>query len=108
MMNMKHIFRILHHRSLTASIVALCFAFLAVAFLPEYNYRLQHQGAPYLWQIGITVLSGVVVCLVTFLGLLKDGANGYPSFRCSLATLLWAPACVPIGFLAAVTMKDFV
>jgi hypothetical protein len=97
---MRRIGQILHHRSLTASAVALFFAFLAFAFLPEYGYRLQHQGAAFRTQAGITALLGLLACASTLMILLRDNRSGYPSLRCSLATLLWALACVPVSLLA--------
>ncbi len=85
--------RILHHKSLTLSLVALFFALIATSFLPEYGYRTQHH--PEL----ATVLAGLAVCTLTLLNLIRDNRNGYPSFRCSLATILLALALGPIAFL---------
>jgi hypothetical protein len=38
---------------------------------------------------------------------LRDNRSGYPSFRCSLATLLWALACVPVALLALNVIGGF-
>jgi hypothetical protein len=105
--SMKRVFQLLHHRSLTASVVALFFALLSFAFLPEHSYRLQQQGAGYLTPASITALVSLVVCAFTLVVLLRDNRSGYPSMRCSLATLLWALACVPILFLTLVVIGGF-
>src|ERR1035441_573988 len=101
---MSRVFQLLHHRSLTLSIVAVFFAFLALAFLPEHSYRLQQQRTAYLTQAGITAGLGLVVCAFTLILLLRDNRSGYASFRCSLATLLWALACLPVLFLTLVVV----
>ena len=105
--SMKHVFQLLHHRSLTVSVIALFFALLAFAFLPEHSYRLQQQGAGYLTSAGIAALLGLIFCAFTSVILLRDNRSGYPSMRCSLATLLWALACVPIFFLTVVVIGGF-
>ena len=97
---MRRISQFVHHRSLTAAAVSLFFAFLAFALLPEYAYRLQQQGASFLTQAWIITLLGLLACAFTLMILLRDNRSGYPSFRCSLATLLWALACVPVSLLA--------
>jgi hypothetical protein len=101
---MRRLFQFLHHRSLTVSVIALCFACYAFAFLPEHGYRLHQQGAAFLTQAGIAAALGILYCAFNLVTLLRDDRSGYPSFRCSLATLLWALACLPILFLAAVVI----
>ena len=101
---MRRLFQVLHHRSLTVSIVALFLAFYAFAFLPEHSYWLRQQGEPFLIQAGIAAMVGLLYCAFTLVILLRDNRSGYSSFRCSLATLLWALACVPILFLALVVI----
>lgn len=99
----------LHHRSLTASITSLVFAFLASAELPESDYRLGQQGADYLIQAGVVALLGLFVCALTFIILLQDNRSGYPSLRCSVATFLWALACAPVfalmGFVTSTVLR---
>jgi hypothetical protein len=99
--------RFIHHRSLTASIIELLFAFFAFAFLPEQDFRIQRQGLSYLVPAAVTALLGVVVCILTLIILLRDNRSGYPAIRCSLATLLWAMGCVPILFLAMSVAGSF-
>ena len=99
---MRRLFQIVHHRSLTASIVALSFALLAIAFLPEHAYRMEHQGAAYFRPASITALLGLFICAFTLVILLRDNRSGYPALRCSLATFLWALACVPVFGLTLV------
>jgi hypothetical protein len=99
---MRQVFQILHHRSLTISVLGAFFAVLATVFMPESWYRWQHLGMKYLMPAGIIALLGLTDCAVTFVCLLRDDKSGYPSFRLSVATLLWAVACVPILFLSLV------
>src|SRR5258708_6599629 len=101
---MRRIFQFLHHRSLTVSVIALFFALLAFAFLPEHSYRLHQQGAAFLTQAGIAAVLGLLYCAFNLVILLRDNRSGYPSFRCSLATLLWALACLPVLFLTMVVL----
>lgn len=105
---MTRLLQILHHRSLTASLSSLFFAFLAFVFLPEHSYRLRQQGMSYLTPAAITALVGLAICGLTFFILIRDNRSGYPSFRCSLATLLWALACVPVFWLLLVVAGGFV
>ena len=102
---MIRLFQIVHHRSLTASTVAVSFAFLAVGFLPESAYRMEQQGASYIRPAAITALLGVFICALTLVILLRDNRSGYPAFRCSLATFLWALACVPVCGLTLVVVS---
>jgi cell division protein FtsW (lipid II flippase) len=103
---MKRVFQILHHRSLSASIVALFFALLAFGLLPEHAYRIRQQGAAFLRHAGTMALIGCLVCVFTLIMLLRDNRSGYPPHRCSIATLLWALACVPIFLLAVVVIGE--
>jgi hypothetical protein len=95
---MKRISQLLRHRSLTLSFVTLFGALLATTFLPEHAYRLQQHGATYLRPAAIIATLGFSVSVFTLIRLLKDTA-GYPSHRCSIATLLWALGSVPILLL---------
>jgi len=104
---MRRIAQFLHHRSLTVSIIALFFALYAFAFLPEHSYRLHQQGAAFLTQAGMAAALGLLYCAFTLVILLRDNRSGYPSFRCSLATLLWALACFPVLFLTVVVVGAF-
>ena len=104
---MKRVLQFVHHRSLTASIVALVLALLTCGFFPEYVYRLQQQGMGYLMPATITALIGLIVCAFTLFVLIRDNRSGYPSFRCSLATLLWAFACVPVFTLTVLVIRGF-
>ena len=101
---MKRIGQLMHHRSLTLSVIALFFALYAFAFVPEHSYRLHQQGAVFLWQAGIAAALGLLVCAFTLVILLRDNRTGYPSFRCSVATLLWALACFPDLFLTVLVV----
>jgi hypothetical protein len=103
---MRRISQVFHHRSLTVSVVALLFALLALGFLPEHRYRLEQQGSVFLTRAGIAAALGLLDCTFTLIVLLKDNRSGYPSFRCSLATLLWALACFPILVLTAVVIGE--
>jgi hypothetical protein len=102
---MKRLFQFLHHRSLTVSIVAVILALVPLGFLPEHAFRLQ-QGAAYLRSAGITAAIDVLFCTFALVILVKDNRSGYPSYRCSLATLLWALACVPVILLIVVVIGD--
>jgi len=97
-------FHVLHHRSLTVSTIALLIAFVIFGFVPEHGFRLQQQGASYLVQAGTAALIGLLMCTLTLIILLKDNRSGYPSMRCSLATLFWAFACVPVFFLTVIVI----
>ena len=105
---MRRLFQFVHHRSLTASVIALFLALLAFAFLPEHRYRMEQQGSAYLTAAAIAALLGLVVCALTLIILIRDNQSGYPAFRCSLATLLWALACVPVLLLTAIVIGGFV
>ena len=104
---MRRFLQFLHHRSLTVSIVALVFGFYAFAFLPEHSYRLHQQREAFLTQAGTAAGLGLLWCVFTLFMLLGDNRSGYPSFRCSLATLLWALACLPVLFLTVVVIGGF-
>jgi len=65
---------------------------------------MQQQGWGYLAPAGILTLLGLVVCGFTLVILFRDNRSGYSPSRCSLATFLWALACVPIFFLALVVI----
>jgi hypothetical protein len=97
----------LHHRSLTASLICLFFAFVAFSYLPEHSFRLRQQGMDYLMPATISVAASLVVCALTLLILVRDNQSGYPSFRCSLATLFWAFACVPVFWLFLILVRAF-
>jgi len=101
---MRRLPQFLHHRSLTVSVIALFFAFHAFAFLPEHSYQLHQRRAAFLTQAGIAAALGLFWCAFTLFILLRDNRSGYPSFRCSLATLLWGLACFPVLFLTAVVI----
>jgi hypothetical protein len=96
-----------YHKSLTLSLVASMFAILATSFLPEHEYRMEHQASSYYFPALATALVGLAICIFTLLNLIRDNRSGYPSFRCSLATMLWALACVPIGFLGFLIISWF-
>ena len=102
------LFRVLHHRSLTLSVIAVFFAFVASGFLPESDYRLQQQGPDYLLPAYIVAILGVAVCCLGFVNLLKDDRNGYEAFRLSVATLLWSMACIPISLLVVLVMNQVI
>ena len=103
---MSRTFQLLHHRSLTVSIVALFMGFYALAFLPEHGYWLQQNRATFLLQSALAAGLGMLYCAFNLVILLRDNRSGYPSFRCSLATLLWTLACFPVLFLAIVVIGD--
>ncbi len=86
--------------------VALILAFYALAFLPEHSYRLRQQGGAFLTQAAIAAALGLTWCVFTLWILLRDNRSGYPSFRCSLATLLWALACLPVLFLTVIVLGE--
>lgn len=98
------LFRILHHRSLTLSVIATFLALIAITFLPESDYRLRHLGADYLLPASVIAISGFAVCCLTFVNLLRDDKSGYEGFRLSVATLLWALACIPISFISLIVI----
>lgn len=104
---MRRLLQFLHHRSLTASLASSFFAFLALAFLPEHSYRLRQQGMGYLTPAAVTAFLSLTVCSITLFILVRDNRSGYPPFRCSLATLLWALACVPVFWLILVVAGGF-
>jgi hypothetical protein len=103
---MRCVYQFLHHRSLTVSIIALFLALVPLGFLPEHAFRLQQQGAAYLRSAGIIAALDVLSCAFALIILVKDNRSGYPSYRCSLATLLWALACVPVILLIVVVIGD--
>ena len=103
---MRRLLQFLHHRSLTVSVIALVLAFYALAFLPEHSYRLHQQGAAFLTQAAVAATLGLIWCAFTLWILLRDNRSGYPSFRCSLATLLWALACFPVLFLTVIVVGE--
>lgn len=105
---MRRISQFLHHRSLTVAVISLFFALLALGFLMDHGYRLHQHRSAFLRHSGIAAALGVLYCAFTLVLLLKDNRSGYPSFRCSLATLLWALACFPILLLTAVVVKELV
>jgi hypothetical protein len=104
---MTRLLQFLHHRSLTVSVIALVLGCYAFAFLPEHSYRLNQQRATFITQAGIAAALGLFWCVFTLFVLLRDNRSGYPSFRCSLATLLWALACFPVLFLTVVVVGGF-
>jgi hypothetical protein len=104
---MKRLFEIFRHRSLSLSLVALLFALLATSLLPEHHYRIEHQGTSYFAFAVAIVVGGLSTCAFSLANLIRDSRSGYPSFRCSLATLLLALACGPTGFLAFLLVGRF-
>src|SRR5262245_56470460 len=80
--HMGRLLQIVHHRSLTVSIVALSFAFLALGFLPEHSYRIEQQGGSYLLAAAVIALLGLFICTFTLIILLRDNRSGYPAPRC--------------------------
>jgi len=102
---MTRLLQILHHRSLTASLASLFLAFVALAFIPGHTHRLQEQDTGYLTPACIAAAVGLAGCGLTLLILLRDSRSGYPAFRCSLATLVWALACVPVFWLILVVAR---
>jgi hypothetical protein len=104
---MRRLLQFLHHRSLTVAIIALFLGSYGFAFLPEHSYRLHQQGAAFLTQAGIAAALGLLWCVFTLFVLLRDNRSGYPAFRCSLATLMWALACFPVLFLTVVVIGGF-
>jgi hypothetical protein len=84
-----------------------CFALLAIGFLPEHAYRMEQQGASYFRPAEIAALLGLCICAFTLVILLRDNRSGYPALRCSLATFLWALACVPVWGLTLVVVSNF-
>jgi hypothetical protein len=103
---MRLVSRLFHHRSLTLAIIALFFALHALGVLTARGYQLYEKRSAFLRQSGIAAALGVLYCAFTLIILLKDNRSGYPSFRCSLATLLWALACFPILLLTAVVVRE--
>ena len=103
---MSRISRILHHRSLTVSVAGLFFALLAFSFFPEHAYRLHRWGRVFLVQCGIAAALGLLYSMFTLIVLLRDDRSGYPSFRCSLAILLWALASIPSLLLAVFVVGE--
>jgi hypothetical protein len=107
---MRRLSQFLHHRSLTFSLIGLLFALFGIMFLPElpeHTYRLQRHGAAFLTQAAIAAALGLLYCAFNLWILLRDNRSGYPSFRCSLATLLWAFACTPVLVLSAAVVREF-
>jgi len=103
---MKRIAHLLHHRSLTVSVIALLFGMYAVAFLPEHSYRIHEQGPTFLLQAGIAAAFGLLYCAFTLVILLRDNRSGYPSFRCSLAGPLRAFRFCFLLWLWSVRFRD--
>src|SRR5712691_4070390 len=97
--NLKATSQLFHHRSLTASIISLFFALLAIGGFPI------EQTSEQLFGVGAIAVLGLLVCTLTLLVLLHDGKTGYPSFRCSVSTLLWSLACVPIIWLTVIVVS---
>jgi hypothetical protein len=104
--HMKPLFCILHHKSLTLSLVALSVALFATSLLPDHNYRMQ-QGNIYFFLALTVVVAGLAFCAITLINLGLDRRSGYPSLRCSLATVILALAWGPIAFLGFVLMGWF-
>ena len=104
--SMRRLLRFLHHRSLSASLVSLFFGFLALGFLPEHTYRLRQQGMGYLTSAAVATILSLAVCSITLFILIRDNRSGYPAFRCSLATLLWALGCAPVIWLILVLVGE--
>ena len=94
-----------HHRSLASSAVALAFGFVALAFVPEHQYRLQEQGDGYLLRAAAVAVAGLTMCTFTLIVLLRDNRSGYPAMRGSLAALFWAIACVPVLLLTIIVFR---
>lgn len=86
--------------------IALVLGFYALAFLPEHRYRLHQQGSTFLTQAAIAAALGLMWCVFTLWILLRDNRSGYPSFRCSLATLLWGLACFPVFSLIVIVARE--
>jgi len=98
--NLKATSQLFHHRSLTASIISLVFAFFAIGGFPL------EQNSERLFGAGVVAVLGLLICTLTLLVLLHDGRTGYPSFRCSVSTLLWSLACVPIVWLTVIVVSQ--
>lgn len=63
------------------------------------------QNSERLFWVAVVAVLGLLVCSLTLLILLHDGRTGYPSFRCSVSTLLWSLACVPIFWLTVIVVS---
>lgn len=99
------LFQSLHHRSLTVSAVAVFLAFLASGFLVESKWE---QAPEWLLSAYIVAILSFATCCVGFLNLLKDDKSGYGGFHLSVATLLWALACLPISLLFLIVMRQVI
>jgi len=79
--------------------VTLLFAALAIGTFPL------ERHTENLAQSGSVAVLGLLACTLTLIVLLRDNRTGYPSFRCSVASLLWSLACVPIVWLSVVVVN---
>lgn len=102
---LSRLFRILHHRSLTVSVIAVFFAFLASGLLIGTR---EEPDADWLLAGYIIAIVGFTVCCVALINLLRDERSGYEGFHLSVATLLWAMACVPISLLFLMVMRQVI
>ena len=57
-------------------------------------------------QSGAAAILGLLYSAFTLIVLLRDNRSGYPSFRCSLATMLWGLACFPVLVLVVIIVRD--
>ena len=96
---MRRLTHMLHHRSLTVACLALLYGLFPLAYVVGASHQMHEQDVGFLLLASITALLGWIICAATLIVLLKDSRTGYPSFRCSVATLLWSFACVPVLFL---------
>lgn len=99
LISMTRFFQMMHHRSLTASIVTVFVAFLAFGFVPDFEFRLQQGGAHFHFAASAMAFLSATVCLLTMIILLRDERSGYPSSRLQVAILLWALSCGPVLML---------
>jgi hypothetical protein len=104
----KPLLRILHHRSLTTSIICLFLSLFAVGLFPGLSERLREPEVSFLVMGGVTAGLGILVCILNLWLLIRDNLTGYPAMRCSVATLVWAFACLPFFALAVVVVRNLV
>ena len=95
----------LHHRSLTCALLTLVCTFFALALMVELGDSPRGRAG---FSVQEEVIAGLcfAVALVTFWRLLSDNRSGYAAMRLSVATLIWALACVPIAFLTCTVVGD--
>ena len=104
---MTRFFTLLHHRSLTFSLMALLFGLAALAHIFDFSRRAHMHGHEFVQQSVVLCVVALVVCTAVFVNLVLDVKRGYSPSRCSLASVIMLLASAGPVLLAVTLIAYF-